>query len=57
MLAVVVAKVAIHELRLHCRHELWIPVALDLDDERESFVYFLSRMARYCIDADIDALI
>src|SRR5712692_4418444 len=57
MLAVVIPKVAIHELRLHCSHELWIPTALDFDDERESFVYFLSRIARHCIDADIDALI
>src|SRR6266700_3382331 len=57
MLAVVIPKVALHELRLHCRHELWIPAALDFDDERESFIYFLSRMARHCINADIDALI
>ena len=57
MLAVVIPKVATHELRLHGRHELSIPAALDFDDEREPFVYCLSRIARHCIDADIDALI
>ena len=57
MLTVVIPKVAVHELRLHSRHEFRIPATLDFDNERELFVYFLSCVARHCVDANIDALV